>query len=180
MFSTSIFELASGHEKRNQNWEQQRLKWDIGFGIQRMEQLEAVIEFFYARRGRAYGFRFKDWSDFEIAGPQPIGVGAAGNTLFQVFKRYSPGLEPFDRIIRKVVADTDTVYVNGVETSAYTLNYATGLITFDSAVPDGNVVSVECEFDVPVRFDVDDLRINLVHFKAGSVPSVPVVELKQE
>ena len=37
--------------------------------------------------------------------------------------------------------------------------------------------SLGCE-DVPVRFDIDRIDINMKAFNAGSVPSVPLVEVK--
>ena len=33
-------------------------------------------------------------------------------------------------------------------------------------------------FDVPVRFDTDQLSINLAHFGAGDIPEIPVVEVR--
>ena len=40
------------------------------------------------------------------------------------------------------------------------------------------IVSAGYEFDVPVRFDTDRIQTSVASFKAGDVPSVPVVELR--
>jgi uncharacterized protein (TIGR02217 family) len=178
VFSTTVLQLVSGHGKRNQNWSQTRGQWDVGYGIQHKEDMQAVIDFFYARRGKARGFRFRDWSDYELDGQQ-IGIGDAAETEFQIFKRYSSGGVDFDRILTAVVADTLEVRLAGVLTAAYTLDALTGLVTFNA--PPGLSVSITatCEFDVPVRFDTDQLQINMATFEAGTMPNISIVELKQ-
>ncbi len=42
----------------------------------------------------------------------------------------------------------------------------------------GASVTAGFEFDVPVRFDSDELRINLTQFAAGDIPDIPVVEIR--
>ena len=34
------------------------------------------------------------------------------------------------------------------------------------------------EFDVPVRFDTDQIQTSVASFQAGSVPNVPIVEVR--
>lgn len=67
-YSTDIITVASGFEQRNINWQASRARYDIGTGIRTREQMAEVIAFFRARKGRAYGFRFRDWTDFDAAG----------------------------------------------------------------------------------------------------------------
>jgi uncharacterized protein (TIGR02217 family) len=55
---------------------------------------------------------------------------------------------------------------------------ATGLVTFDAPPASGAVISAGFEFDVPVRFDTDRLDIALSRFRAGDIPSIPLIELK--
>ena len=61
-FSTTVLQLSSGKEQRNQNRGRQLCAGDIAYGIQSKTDYMAVRTFFYARRGRARGFLFKDWS----------------------------------------------------------------------------------------------------------------------
>ena len=55
-----------------------------------------------------------------------------------------------------------------------------GLVTFLSGhVPAGGAsVRAGFLFDVPVRFDTDYLEVDLSAFAAGSVPRIPLVEIK--
>jgi uncharacterized protein (TIGR02217 family) len=41
------------------NWAEARGRWDVGTGLKNQQQLDALIAFFRARKGKAYGFRFK-------------------------------------------------------------------------------------------------------------------------
>ena len=42
---------------------------------------------------------------------------------------------------------------------------------------DGATVTAGYEFDVPVRFDTERLSVSLKAFKAGQIPSIPLVEV---
>jgi uncharacterized protein (TIGR02217 family) len=200
MFKTTVLQLDSGLEQRNIDWSQPKHSWDISYGLMSLKDndletyVEVVRDFFYARRGRAYGFRFKDWSDFEIGDwehptttNQAIGLGDDVTTVFQVYKRYSSGGVDFDRTIRKLVNGTVKVLIDGVvQVGGYTVDNNTGLITFSSAPAstggtgdgDEQVVSVACEFDVPVRFDDDHFKINLQNAMAGSIESMTITSYK--
>lgn len=61
--------------------------------------------------------------------------------------------------------------------SAGASDETTGVVTFDVAPPEGEVVSAGFEFDCPVRFDTDFLDISIETIGAGRVVSVPLVEL---
>jgi uncharacterized protein (TIGR02217 family) len=69
------------------------------------------------------------------------------------------------------------VAVAGVElTTGFSVDATTGLVTFASA-PTG-ALTAGFEFDTPVRFDTDQLSINLATFAAGEIPSIPLVEVR--
>ncbi|WP_414831684.1 TIGR02217 family protein [Afifella sp. YEN Y35] len=187
---TEVVTLASGREERNQRWADSRRRYNVGSGVRSRADMERLIAFFEERRGRLYGFRFRDRSDFSSApvpaepGPfdQRIGTGDGETTEFLLVKRYGDGLAPWLRAIEKPVAGTIRVAVGGVEkgAGAFSLDAATGRITFSSGhVPAaGAAVTAGFLFDVPVRFDTDRLDIDLAAFEAGEAPSVPIVEIK--
>ena len=173
-FKTSVIDLASGHEQRNIEWSLARAVYDVAYGIKEREQMEDVLEFFMARRGKAYGFRFKDWMDFFLA-RQSIGVATTNQT--QVYKRYEPLTAHFyDRPILKIVPDTVSLWANNVPINAALLNITTGIVNTTSYI--GQTIEVECEFDVPVRFDTDEIKIAHDDWELMSWPSIPLIELK--
>ena len=188
---TEVVTLKSGFEERNSTWADSRRRYDAGYGVKRLDDLYAVIEFFEARRGMHRGFRWKDWSDFKSCAPetattnadQTIGTGDGSDLTFQLIKVYSSASNPYTRTITKPVQGTVKVSVDGVaktEATHYNVNYATGLITFTGGNAPGNthLVKAGFEFDTPVRFDTDRLEVNLDTFFAGSVPQIPLVEVR--
>lgn len=182
MFKTTIIPMSSGTEQRNIDWSRQKMKWDVSYGISSLTDLDEVRDFFYARRGSGYGFRFKDWSDYQITLGQ-IGVGTGAQTAFQIVKIYElSGPLPFSRKITRPVASTVQVFKDGVLqtlTTHYTLNASTGVVTFVVAPAAAAVIRVTCEFDVPVRFDTDEYPLTVEAFNAGSLASLPVLELRE-
>jgi len=183
---TEIVTLGSGFEERNAVWANSRRRYDVGYGVKTLDDLHAVIAFFEARLGRLYGFRFKDFADFKSCAPnqaaspldQSIGTGDGAATQFQLTKTYTSGPSSWVRSIKKPVAGTVRVAVAGVEqTSGLTIDETTGLVTFDSPPAAAAALTAGFEFDVAVRFDTDQLSINLSNFAAGEIPSIPLVEI---
>jgi uncharacterized protein (TIGR02217 family) len=67
---TDVVVLGSGFEERNARWANSRRAWNAGYGIKSLDDLHAVIAFFEERRGKLYGFRWKDHADFKSCPPQ--------------------------------------------------------------------------------------------------------------
>lgn len=173
-FRTTIVSLANGDENRNQEWETRRGAWNIGYGIQKREDMEEIYNFFHARRGMAYGFRFRDWMDYSVKeGPTLEVIGQPAKR--QLARLHDDVIRPYTRVVRYPVADTLKVFVDYVLTEAYTLD-ALGVLTFTGGDPGDNVLTT-FEYDIPVRFDTDTLEVELNTFREGRAPSIPIVEL---
>ncbi len=177
-YATDVVVTAGGYEKRGSNWAAARARYNVAHGVKTKAQLDALIAFFRARQGRAYGFRFKDWADFEAAG-QGIAVGNGSQTAFQLIKTYSSGSVAETRLITKPVAGTVSVYLDSVlQASGWSVNTATGVVTFTSAPANGVEIQADFEFDVPVRFDTDRLSTILESYGIYSILDIPLVELR--
>lgn len=186
---TEIVTLANGFEERNSPWAQSRRRYDAGLGLRSLDDLEALIAFFEARAGQLHGFRWKDWADYRSAPAarplgaedQPLGVGDGRTAVFGLVKTYASGGQTELRRITKPVAGTVLVALNGVrqvEGVHYTLDPTSGTLTFVVPPGAGERVTAGFEFDVPVRFDTEGIRVSVANFQAGSVPDVPVVEVR--
>lgn len=184
-FNTTILELSSGFEKRNINWARTRGRWDVSYGIDSKEDNEAVLAFFYARQGRAHSFRFKDWTDFEIgvdATDTAQFIATADGVLvdFQITRRYVSGAFTFAREVTRLVAGTTRVFVDAVEQmSGVNVDDNTGVVNFDVAPADMEVISVICEFDVPVRFDSDQLDLTGIRDTVYDIPGLDILEMRE-
>ena len=188
---TDIVVLGSGHEERNARWSASRRSYNAGYGVKSVDDLFTVIEFFEERRGRLFGFRWKDHADWTSSRPgsaitaldQPLGTGDGTTSTFQLAKRYGSVHAPFTRTIAKPVAGTVVVAVDGAPRSLgtdFTVDTATGLVTFLSGhMPSlGAALTAGFAFDVPVRFDTDKLAVSLSGFRHGAIPSIPIVEIR--
>ena len=177
-YLTTIVATASGHEHRNSNWAAARGKWDLASGLKDRAHVAELIAFFRARRGRAYGFRFKDWTDYQGLA-QVLGTGNGSLKTFQLVKNYVSGGITESRTVAKPVANTVKVYRNGVlVTSGISIDTTTGLVTFSSAPANGVIVTADYEFDVPVRFDTDQMNVTIETYNLGTWAQVPIVEIR--
>jgi uncharacterized protein (TIGR02217 family) len=185
---TDVVLTASGREQRNSRWADSRRKYNVGYGVKSLADIHAVLAFFEERRGRLHSFRFKDVADFKSCPPsqavsasdQRLGIGNGTVASFQLVKSYGSGLRNYQRTITAPVAASVVVALNAVATTAFTVNEPAGMITFNAGniPPTGAIVTAGFEFDVPVRFDTDELSINLSHFDAGAIPDIPLIEVK--
>ncbi|PWR22981.1 DUF2460 domain-containing protein [Zavarzinia aquatilis] len=187
MRRVDVVTLASGREERNALWAGSRRRYDAGLGLRSDDDLHAVIEFFEARGGKLHAFRFRDWLDWKSCPPlmapamtdQIIATGDGARLQFPLVKRYVSGPSAHVRTIVKPVAGTVLLAVDGAAVTApdASVDLATGIITFSDAPSAGASITAGFEFDTPVRFDIDQLSVSLADFRAGQVPSIPLIEV---
>lgn len=188
---TDVVTLGSGREERNARWAHSRRRYDAGYGVKTLDALSEVVAFFEERRGRLYGFRWRDRLDQSSAAPgvpispfdQNLGAGDGAITDFALAKTYGGAFAPYTRPIVKPVAGSIRVAVDGVEVnegSAFTCDPTTGVVTFLAGnIPGpGAAITAGFLFDVPVRFDTDYLEVDLSAFAAGAIPKIPLVEIR--
>jgi len=183
---TVVVALASGQEQRNSQWAGSRRRYNAGYGIREMDQLNAVIAFFEERRGRLTAFRWKDWSDYKSCPPsqqpaaldQLLGTGDGSQTVFQLIKTYGGTFNPYIRQITKPVQGTVRIALGGTEQGGgFSVDHTTGRVTFAQAPGFGLRVSAGFEFDVPARFDTDQIDVTMVDHTIGEIPNIPIIEV---
>ncbi len=186
---TDVTTTGSGREERNQRWFHSRRRYDAGYGVKTLAAIASVTEFFEERRGMLYGFRWRDKGDNRSCSPgvlpspmdQNIATGDGIRSVFQLVKTYGSAYAPYVRDIKKPVAGSIRLAVNGIEKSQthFSVNAANGEITFQSGhIPAaGHAVTAGFTFDVPVRFETDFLEIDYAGFDAGQIPKIPLIEI---
>ena len=172
-FRTDVVITASGGESRNQNWSNARLRYEVSHAARREVLWRQLVAFFLMVAGRAYSFRFKDWTDYicEVGDGSFIADSGSPGTGNQMVKAYTFGGNTYYRTITKPVSGAVTVVGGG------TLNYATGI------VEGGSPTSWYGEFDVHARFDTDEMKHETINKTAeGELlvgwSSIPVVEVR--
>ncbi len=179
-FRTSVYEFDSGYTSCHIEWERLRARYNVTFENATPADIAELEDFFYGVKGRAIAFRYKDWQDYQIAN-QNVLVGDGQTDRFQMFKRYTSGSHVYDRPIKKPVLGTVSLELDSiaqVEGTDFAVNYTTGEIVF-AVAPAANSVGtlVYAEYDVPVRFDTDELSVTYDDFRQLGVGSLPLIEI---
>lgn len=179
---TDIVTLRSGYEERNAVWGDSRREYDAGLGLRSIDAVYETLEFWEARLGNLYGFRWKDWLDYTSTTPSKAPAFddvALGSYTFggqvQLVKSYGS----YTRKITKPVYDSVVVGLNGSDVTDNALvDYTTGMLMLLMPIPEGAVLTAGFLFDVPVRFNQDVYSVSLEQFNAGQVPQLDIIEVK--
>ncbi|MGF1650355.1 MAG: TIGR02217 family protein [Hyphomicrobiaceae bacterium] len=188
---TDVVTLASGREHRNARWADSRRRYDAAYGIRTRADLQTVIAFFEARRGRLHAFRWRDPIDWTSGPPgrEPtafdceIAIGDGATDTYQLAKSYGDAAGTWLRDVTKPVAGSVRIGIEGVEITdpdAFEVDPLTGLVVFATGhVPEvGQRITAGFQFDVPVRFDTDAIEVSLQGPEHGAVPNIPIIEVR--
>jgi len=201
-FKTTVLELESGFEQRNKDWSVVKGKGDVGYSIQSSDNLKEVRNHFMVMNGKFNTYPFKDWFDYEVGDPadavatkQLIALGDDATTTFQAFKTYTFGVGGYNRSIVLPILTTCRAWQDAVELTRVTgapgagqfrITRPGGVITtgdvFASTGGSGpggeEVLSLICEYDNYIRYDLDRLMPQLEWEGAGSIPQIPITEVR--
>lgn len=195
-FKTDVVVYSNGREYRNSYQTSPINQYDLKYSVRKRSDLMEVYKFFLARKGRFEGFRIKDCLDYTTAlngsdapsdTDQQIGTGDGVTTDFQLIKDYTitGSSATTTKNIVKPVSGTVVASLNSINTTAFTVDTTSGIISFNVAPANGVIIRAGCEFDIPVRFDTDELtgiELVLINNSNNSVdrmqlPSIPVKEI---
>ncbi len=124
---TDVVRVASGQETRDSRWANPLYRGDVSYGVKTEDEMNELIAFFHTVRGRAYGFRFRDWGDYQATDEALVPDG--GPTV-QLRKAYGTGANDYVRKITKPVSIA--LKREGTIASAYSLDTTTGIVTLDA------------------------------------------------
>lgn len=185
-FKTSIFEAFRGGEKRNIDWASPLMEFNVAYGIKTDAQMEKVIEFFQARRGRLRGFRYKNWANYQVVNGV-IAVGDAVSTRFPIIRAYGfPAAQTYKRLYKIVPGSVTGLNIAGetlVEGVDYAIDYNSGELVFRSDRVPGFQVPIKVtslEFDEPVRFDIDRLDVVIEQYNNNSIGRLPLIGIRDK
>lgn len=184
-YLTVVTPVYSGRDGRIPAWSQSRIRFDVGRRCMNVADTATLDAFFRAVKGRAYGFRIKDWTDYTCTTSQGVLSATATAGTYQLGKRYVSGALSETRAIAKPVAGTVLVFKNGVQiTSGLTLDTTTGLVTISPTPGGTDVLTWSGQFDVPVRFDADEMKKQIMDRNGASGDllvdwgSIPIIEIR--
>lgn len=125
-YSTSIVSVQSGDEQRASNWINARGRYNVGDRNVPMAKYQDLLSFFHRVKGRFYGFRLRDWTDFRDDGRGVLGAGVGtGEMTYQMNKiRTIPNVagatlqkitRPIGPTFASSLGNTVDIFINGVE-----------------------------------------------------------------
>lgn len=183
-FSTDIVINSAGFEQSTSVWSNARGSWQLGNRTINKTEANYITNFFRSKLGRGIGFRFKDYSDYYVT-DEIIGVGNGTSNTFQIVKKYTALASTIEtRDLKKIVGNTLVVKLNGTPTLAYSVNTTTGVLVLDSPPSSGVIITVSCEFRIPVRFNTDKLEMSFIAYDSNttealfSLGDLTVVEIR--
>lgn len=143
-YQTIVTPIYSGRDGRIVGWTQARIRFEVGMRSMLASVTQQLDAYFRSVKGRAYGFRIKDWTDFSDGG-NGVFVPTATLGVYQMGKVYSSGgaLEE-TRMIQKPVSGTIVSTLNGsvVSGGGYALDTTTGLLTWANPTHTSSVTSL--------------------------------------
>ena len=136
-YLTVVTPVYSGRDGRIVAWQQARIRFDVGMRAKNAADTATLDAFFRAVKGRAYGFRIKDWTDYICTTAQGVltPTGTAGQ--YQLGKVYQQGALSETRLIQKPVAGSVAVYKNASPLAGVTLDTTTGIATLTATASSG-------------------------------------------
>jgi uncharacterized protein (TIGR02217 family) len=127
-YMTVVNQVYSGRDARIVAWTQARVKFEVGRRAMLAADTATLDAFFRTVKGRAYGFRIKDWTDYTDNGAGVLTM--VSPTVYQLGKLYQNGALSETRLIQKPVVGTVALTRNGsAYGGSYTLDTTTGLMT---------------------------------------------------
>lgn len=163
-WNTSRVELRSGVRRRNVRRSRPLHRFTGSFDRRDNVVLATLIEAFNATRGAAYGFRFKNWLDYQLI-DEAFGVGTGAAAEYQLIKTYNFGAFSVEVPIKKPNNDI-VVKANDVVVAA-TVNTTTGLVTTTATL--GQALTATGTFDLPVMFENDEFAATMEVYEGTTV-----------
>lgn len=182
MFFTDVAVLQSGHESRNANWLQSRVKMEIRIPAREMEPKGRILLAFFRAvgAGMVNTFRARDWSDYTAINEEGVFIATdTSGTTLQAYKRYEFGSGTSASFHERKITRLRAYPVPTIVGGTGTWDYDTGILT----VTGGSPTNWTGTFDVPCRFDTDHLQWHTAGHNGRNViiewESVPLLEVRE-
>jgi uncharacterized protein (TIGR02217 family) len=185
-WEADVIRTGTGHEQRNAPWSDALWKIEAATPTLTLAQYRSIYRHFNARRGMVRGFYLTLRTSYTTT-TEGFGTGDGSTTAFQLIVNEGDSANAYNREIYKPVSGTVLIYDNAslkTETTHYTIDYATGIVTFLVAPVNTHALTWTGEFRIPVRYDVKELpKPELMLWTSGSTGivsgvSIPLCEIR--
>ena len=176
-FSTSISTMKNKREIRNRNWDNPRFKYKLQYKECNFDIYQKLHSFFILCGGSEMAFNFVDDNDCRIENQilqkNPL---SNGDNQFLIVKTYSYQQQSFNRNIYNI--RNEEVFINGNKLLPGQYSIRQNILTLNSEIQinENDIVSINADFAVIVRFDCDFLPIKKKSFDAIELPDISLIE----
>lgn len=182
VYKTQVFTSHRGWEKRNIDWSQPMMQFNAAYGIRTDAQILNVINFFNARQGRLFGFRYKSWTNYRVESA-PIATGDGESLRLPLYKFFGfAGARHYKRLRKIVRGSVTNVSAGGevlIEGEDFRIDYDGGEIVTNAAVGHGiPIMALTLEFDEPVRFEEDSVENVIEQYNNNSLSALDLVSIR--
>ena len=174
-FSTAIAVSKNKQEIRNQNWQNPRNKYNLTFKYLNKKAFEEVKSFFLICGCCHSSFNFEDKTDNKIE-EQTIGIGDGIKKEFQIFKNYAYNNQNFKRNVYKVSNTKVFINNNELQSGDFYVNNGTLIFPDDKIPASGDIISIDTNFSVIVRFENDILSSSIKDFGTIEIEQLSLIE----
>ena len=156
-WKTDVVEYDNKNNQRNAVWSSPRRHWFINFAFMEKRIRDRIIEIFNRSRGMYDSSLLKDEDDYSAIADF---AGDGGTKTFQLYKTYYPlTAETWSEDKKDIKEGTVTVKIDGTpQPAGWSVNYTTGIITFDTAPANEAVIEISFQFYFRVIFATDTYK----------------------
>jgi len=184
MFKTHVFPTFRGLERRNIEWAQPIMRFNVAYGLRTDVNMMRVIDFFNARQGAATGFRYKNWVNYEVVNA-PIATGDGVSRRLPLYKFYGFQGARFYKRLRKIergsvvsVQANNEPLVEGID---FSIDYDAGEIALVDDLQYGSPVYAQrLGFHEPVRFDTDSIQSVIEAYNTQSLEQFSLIGIRAD
>ena len=184
-FKTRVQKSVSGRERRALDQALPIWTWTLTYDFLRdnptggYDELRELMGFHAQQQGAFTPFLYTDPTDDSVAG-QLLGTGNASQAAFQLVRNLDPAL-PGGGYAEPITnpSAVSAVYLNGVVQSgtSYSVNTATGILTFTSAPPSGAAITANFTYSFQVRFSDDTASFDNFLFQLWRLKTIKLVSV---
>ena len=169
VWNTSVTRTQSGKRYTNKNWLFPLHRYDVSHSVKDAGDFEIVRAMFYCVAGQFDGFRFKDFSDYQLSYSNSRLLPATGSpgspAGWQIYRVYTVGSREFLRPIYKPV-NHPSFHIRRTRSgdpsnATFTMDWTAG-VAYISGHVNGDTYTCHGEFDVPVAFAEDAMSAEIV------------------
>lgn len=176
MFSTRIQESVSGRELRAAYFKTPRWRFSLSYDVLRATaeaELQELMGFYNLMQGSFESFLYRDPSDNAVAA-SIFDVSDGIKRTYFLTRKLGQYVEPI-----AALQDTPKVFIDAVETTAFTVDLAKASITFSVAPAAGKTLTWTGGFYYRVRFANDELQFDEFMKNLWQAKKVELISVKE-